>query len=243
MRDEIKSLTTLRFFAAFWVFLFHIDLRWPLPLGGALRAIVSHGAVGMSLFFILSGYVLAYSHPKGVDDLLTYSKRRFARIYPVYVLAGIITLPFLVLAQHGWRKNLELGFIIFSNVFLLQAWFPPLFQYWNNGGSWSISTEAFFYALFPLIIFLLLKSSNRQIFFGLAIAYVFSVVPGLSYVILPNSKPIFYAVPIFRLPEFYIGASCAVLMARGRLKFTRPACSLTLRYFNLFVVHGFCPSD
>lgn len=222
MRHEIKSLTTLRFLAALWVFVFHIDIRWPLPLPGPLKAIVMHGAVGMSLFFILSGYVLAYSHPDGIDNIKNYAKRRFARIYPVYVLAAIVTLPFLVLVQQGRRKIVEFLFIIFSNVFLLQAWFPPLFNYWNDGGSWSISVEAFFYALFPLLIFLLTKASNKQIFTALLIAYAASVLPGLSYVILPNSKPIFYALPIFRLPEFIIGAACAVLAGRGRLQFKKP---------------------
>jgi peptidoglycan/LPS O-acetylase OafA/YrhL len=49
----------LRFFAALYVFIFHIHLRWPLaPESTFLSNLLGQGAIGMSLFFVLSGLVL-----------------------------------------------------------------------------------------------------------------------------------------------------------------------------------------
>jgi peptidoglycan/LPS O-acetylase OafA/YrhL len=48
--SEIFPLTGLRFVAAFYVFLFHIQIRWPLVGRGALENLLAQGAVGMSFF-------------------------------------------------------------------------------------------------------------------------------------------------------------------------------------------------
>jgi len=61
-QKEILPLTGLRFVAAFYVFLFHIHIRWPLAGQPFLKNVLDQGAVGMSLFFVLSGFVLAYRY-------------------------------------------------------------------------------------------------------------------------------------------------------------------------------------
>lgn len=145
MRTEIRSLTALRFVAALWVFLFHVDLRWPLELPRAVEGVVQQGAVGMSLFFILSGFVLAHNYAAPGRK---YLWSRFARIYPVYTLAALVTIPFFSL--NGDVSVWQVAFAAVADVFMLQAWFPPLFPLWNFGASWSLSAEAFFYGVFPL---------------------------------------------------------------------------------------------
>jgi peptidoglycan/LPS O-acetylase OafA/YrhL len=67
----IKPLTSLRFFAAFLVFLFHFHIHY-FPLFGIPNVdfIISRGAIGMSLFFILSGFVLQYNY----GDLSIYKE-------------------------------------------------------------------------------------------------------------------------------------------------------------------------
>ena len=59
--SEVRPLTSLRFVAAFYVFVFHIHIRWPVGMGIADN-LLSAGAIGMSLFFMLSGFILAHRH-------------------------------------------------------------------------------------------------------------------------------------------------------------------------------------
>ena len=59
---KLEGLTILRFFAAFWVFIFHLNMRIPLGLPAKLTSIISSGAVAMPVFFMLSGFVLGWSY-------------------------------------------------------------------------------------------------------------------------------------------------------------------------------------
>lgn len=54
---ELPKLTGLRFVAALYVFVFHI--RWPLVESKFLANTLGQGAIGMSLFFMLSGFFSA----------------------------------------------------------------------------------------------------------------------------------------------------------------------------------------
>jgi peptidoglycan/LPS O-acetylase OafA/YrhL len=55
---SIKSLTSLRWLCAFYVFLFHMEIRVPVFGAGAVQNFILGGYAGMSFFFILSGFVL-----------------------------------------------------------------------------------------------------------------------------------------------------------------------------------------
>jgi peptidoglycan/LPS O-acetylase OafA/YrhL len=222
-RNEILPLTSLRFAAALYVFLFHFNLSLPIAATtGVVGRILAHGAIGMSLFFILSGFVLAFRFKDGVKNIQSYAFMRFSRIYPVYLLAALLAVPMLMTSLAKWPADtsIELGryaFIVFANVVLIQAWLPQLFAFWNDGGSWSISVEALFYALFPIVVNPLRKLSDRGLYISLIIFFIGSAIPGISYVLFPNPPnfTVFYAIPVFRLCEFMAGVTCGLLFARG----------------------------
>lgn len=218
---EILSLTGLRFVAALYVFAFHIHMRWPITKIPFIDNILSQGAIGMSVFFMLSGYLLMLHYSKASGGVRDYLINRFARIYPVYFLAGLVTLPWLGISLEGsefdyWINASRLAFIFLSNLFVIQAWFPPLFSYWNNGGSWSISVEVFCYVLLPTLIPHLNKLSMRSLMWTVGGLYSFSIMTGLAGKLFGGNYgiPVFYAMPIFRLPEFILGA-CAYLMIKN----------------------------
>jgi peptidoglycan/LPS O-acetylase OafA/YrhL len=127
LKPELLALTGLRFFAAFWVFLFHIHIRWSLTEFRFLKNVLSQGAVGMSIFFSLSGYVLAYRYWDTKVSVRNYLTNRFARIYPIYAMTAILTLPWLgiPLSYTSYpallKSILKTFFIFFSNIFLIQA--------------------------------------------------------------------------------------------------------------------------
>lgn len=222
---EIKCLTSLRFVAAFYVFLFHFHIRWPLTPYEGLNKFLSHGAYGMTLFFVLSGFVLSYRFKDGITDTKNYLFDRFTRIYPAYVLAAISTIPWLIITMHSHGVSPEkYALIILANIFLLQAWVPVFFLYWNNGGSWSISVEAFFYIMFPFVINKIKSLKNRDLMCLLFIFYVFTSYPGIAATIFKPTQPftVFYAIPIYRVSEFIIGVLCGALFIRG-IKIAKPS--------------------
>jgi len=120
---EILPLTSLRFIAAFYVFLFHLHIRWPLAKNQYICKILNSGAVGMSIFFILSGFILGYRYnltPK--LNLKKYYKSRFARIYPIYFVAALITLPWIgvnIITDFNIYQITKLLILIFTNILLV----------------------------------------------------------------------------------------------------------------------------
>ncbi len=216
---EILPLTSLRFVTAFYVFLFHVEIYWHLiPHGRLARALVK-GSCGMSMFFILSGFVLGYRFYNGVKNYKHYAFNRFTRIYPAYFLAALVTLPWLTYSLAPYDSvTLRYCFIILLNIVMLQAWIPQLFTMWNIGGSWSLSVEMFFYALFPFLINHIKNLSNKQLYVALFILYITASLPGISWILFTDKKVdtlIFYSLPIFRVSEFIIGLICGLLFAKG----------------------------
>lgn len=227
MKDEkeIFSLTGLRFVAAFYVFLFHIHIRWPISSHSLAKNVLDQGAIGMSLFFMLSGFVLAYRYADGRSTLKDYLINRFARIYPIYAVAALVTLPWIGInfVNSSLADTLkwigQLALLVFSNIFLIQAWFLQYFSHWNDGGSWSISVEAFCYILLPFFLPSLLQASMKRLFVIAAVCWLLAVLPGLSAALFNGpSNGVFYSMPIFRLPEFLIGV-CTYLAIRLGFKY------------------------
>lgn len=205
---EILPLTGLRFVAAAYVFAFHVEIRWPLPLAHPFDFVVGAGAAGMTLFFILSGYVLAYRYAGAPVQLKSYFINRLGRIYPVYLAAAALSAPvFLYQIAHAPHRLEKFLTLSLADLGLIQAWIPPAFSYWNNSGSWSISTEAFFYAMFPALLPVI--GRFREFGWVLLFLYFLSLLPGLAHLAFREEQAagltIFYQMPIFRLPEFTIG--------------------------------------
>ena len=65
MQKQLEPLTSIRFLFALLVVLFHGLEPRPDTLDvfpGLLKTVISHGYVGVSFFFVLSGFILAYSY-------------------------------------------------------------------------------------------------------------------------------------------------------------------------------------
>src|SRR5438067_6716989 len=142
-RRDLPSLTGLRWIAAFVVFVFH-TAGWGVRMS-AWWHWAHFGFIGVSFFFVLSGVVLTWSARPGQGAGQFYW-RRFARIYPSHFVTGAIAigLYLFVMPPH---KALWAGLLALA---LLHAWVPlPGVYSAANGVSWSLSCEAFFYALFP----------------------------------------------------------------------------------------------
>ncbi|MGK9414784.1 acyltransferase family protein [Pseudomonas cedrina] len=220
---EVLSLTGLRFFAALYVFVFHIQIRWPITEIDFIKNVINQGAIGMSIFFMLSGYLLMMNYVNAEGNTRRYLVNRFARIYPVYFVAGVVTLPWLGIHFSGnspelLMNMLKVAFIFIANLFVIQAWFPQMFSFWNNGGSWSISVEVFCYSILPFMAKTIRDYPSKNLIYLIGACYAFSVMAGVSVKLFGGyGVPVFYAMPIFRLPEFIIGACVFILLSRHPL--------------------------
>src|SRR5689334_3784923 len=102
---NLKPLTSLRFFAAFWVVLFHY---WRHLDVGFTSPIVQRGYLGVEVFFTLSGFILCHVYLSSVDEgrfrYGSFLWNRLARIYPLHLAAltamGTMALVGLALGFH-----------------------------------------------------------------------------------------------------------------------------------------------
>ncbi|RZA09202.1 MAG: acyltransferase [Proteobacteria bacterium] len=147
---ELKTLTSLRFFAAMLVVLTH---TMPLWLAGdynrlpfLIKNVVDAGIVAVPFFFTLSGFVLYYVYGKdgAHRDLGRFYQRRLVRIAPAAYLG--IALGVLAWANTPGRDP-GILLAIASHAFFLSAWLPSTL--FLNFPAWSLSGEVFFYLGFP----------------------------------------------------------------------------------------------
>lgn len=218
-RPSLPAVTSLRWLCAFYVFLFHFQNRAPFDVPPSIASVLTHGAVGMTFFFVLSGFILTYVYfesPRYSPG--SYLRARFARIYPAYAIT--VTLAFLLV---GYQLDGEKAVVnLIANVFVVQGWFFQLFPYGINGGTWSLSVEAFFYLLFPLLLPLIGGRSERQLFVCLAMFWAATWIPGhVNSLFSPDQWSAFYSSPVYRLPEFIIGMCLGVLYIRGKFSLLR----------------------
>src|SRR5437763_10072877 len=143
---NLKALTSVRFFAALHVALYH--LVRPFDLWGPLAPLFSSGYVAVSFFFLLSGFILTYSHAleyeRGKGNPTKFYVARFARIYPVYLLT---TLAAGWIMRGQFDKPIHIVAFL-ADLLALQTWSVRTANFFNIP-AWSISTEAFFYFVFP----------------------------------------------------------------------------------------------
>jgi peptidoglycan/LPS O-acetylase OafA/YrhL len=192
---SLDAQTALRFFAALAVVFFHVPFVLPESVGKDV--ILGDGALGVSFFFVLSGFILKHVSGREEVDWLHFYRRRMARVLPMhYLTLTVWTLMFF----SGWGNPLQdkLNSGV-ANVFVIHSFFNgPLFNLGFNAVSWSISVELFFYAIFPW-----LYQEKRAVFIVLAYAILFATIPkSLSNGINAAWPSFFYLNPLSRLFEF-----------------------------------------
>jgi peptidoglycan/LPS O-acetylase OafA/YrhL len=168
---RFQSLEAFRGMAAIMVVLYHSRFY----AENEYVAFVRHSDIFVDLFFVLSGFVMAYSYMDKIGEKISFRKfiiLRFGRLYPLHLFTLFLWLPYiavkLLMFERGIgdtdpsESNNLLTFI--SNVFLLHAidGYQPLS--WNFP-SWTISAEFFTYIFFFLFILFASRilSSQRKI--------------------------------------------------------------------------------
>ena len=143
---RLEQVTFTRFIAAMAIVFYHFGREVYPFTNYNVKEILLQVNVGVSYFFILSGFIMIISY--GVKQNINwfdYIKNRIARVYPLYILGTLVMLVVPLLA-------LDINvYDFFINATMLQSWMPTKAKLYNFPG-WSISVEFFFYILFPFLL-------------------------------------------------------------------------------------------
>lgn len=224
---KLDSLTSLRFFAAFWIVLYHsrdqFNCLWDLP-----REIVF--SQGVTFFFVLSGFILAfvYPHLSTKKEIKSYLLKRFGRIWPLHAAVLILvvaTLPQSVqLVQCSSPAPYPLIFA--ANLCMVHAWVPiDQFFFSFNPPSWSISNEIFFYLALPLILFFSCDKNLKKLAIPLSISFLIILFLCLfaNSMHLPMADPNSLSLqalvgvnPLVRIFDFILGVIFGTYFAQNK---------------------------
>ncbi|MGK5671613.1 acyltransferase family protein [Micromonospora sp. URMC 106] len=233
---RLPALTGYRFFLALTVALVHVFSTSQLFADDALQLglglTTPLASAALASFFTLSGFVLTWSAPPG-DTAARFWSRRFWKIVPLHVLGWAVAVGFLVATTApspatGVSADLEPGPAV-ASLLLVQGWVPS-WEYLSylNAPAWSISTEAFFYLLFPLLLPLVQRIPAHRLWrwcltFGggiLLVSVVSPLLPGAPQLgWLPfnlNEYWFVYTFPPVRLLNFLLGMVLARIVLTGR---------------------------
>nr|HEV7954715.1 acyltransferase [Candidatus Acidoferrales bacterium] len=235
LRPRLPGLTSLRFFAAFLVVLFHLQ-SMQITLGPVwFRELSSIGYVGVSFFFVLSGFILVYTCQGKSVNVMKFWRTRFARIYPAYVFSLLLMAPWFFYAATKLKFPLfawATGHLKSASLLVMtltQAWVPGNALAWNSV-CWSLSVESFFYLLFPLLLLVFARRSRGRLLFYVAASWTVGLAISIIYLWLKpdglsttNSEVInafwlnaLQFNPMARLPEFMMGMACGFLFLRSK---------------------------
>lgn len=214
----LPSLTSLRFFAALIVVLYHFGLYLP-PFAG-FGLVSSLGYTGVTFFFVLSGFVLTWSYRDG-DRALEFYGRRFARVWPLHAACtlAIVAIFFLIGTEQSAVK-------LSAVTLLLQSWLPPgEYHYAYNGPSWTLSCEMFFYLAFPMLIVFVRRISFSWmapflvVLSTIVVIATLAIAPLLAPTLGVSGEELYgytlYVFPAYRIIEFVLGITLGVAVRRG----------------------------
>lgn len=215
---QINQITFTRFIAALTVVFFHYGSH-TLPASIPwLKESIMAGPVAVNFFYVLSGFIMAIAYyqikPAAPINKKRYWIARFARIYPVYLVA-LLLMTVANFSDLG-EKPLSLPL----HITMLQAWLPSYPMTLNNPG-WSLSVEAFFYLCFPFLLALIYHSGLKYLTFTTLICWLITqyvLLSGINspeYSVNGSLHDFVYYNPLMHLNAFLTGLVCGVIFKQN----------------------------
>ncbi len=192
---------------------------------GLLNKALTNASLAVSYFFVLSGFIIGYVY-QGTDFSDKINRKnfwvaRFARIYPLYLLAFVLVLFTMMVLKHS-----HFGIIsILLQLLCLQTLKPGIVMEINYVG-WSISVELFFYLLFPFLMMYWRKKSTGTILLQSLMFWLGNLVLHfllLKYLFDParyNVGQFIAFFPLLHLNTFIIGLAASIACKTYLLKHT-----------------------
>ena len=161
-QSQIFGIDFLRFFAAFLVMIYHLSfVSWASPYNRGLPSanilqgyeplapFVGTGWIGVPIFFVISGFVIAYTADG--SSPMRFLKRRITRLGPGVWVCASLSVPLLLMSGVGLTE-------VFKE-FMASVLFVPLVKHVASS-YWTLPVEIVFYSL---IFILLCRNGFRHV--------------------------------------------------------------------------------
>lgn len=249
---HFPGLNNLRFLAALSVLVFHVeDKKRLLGLNPHwLDRLTVVGDLGVTLFFVLSGFLITYlllaeRQTAQTVSIKKFYLRRILRIWPLYYLIlilGFFVLPHIALFQMdntslintGNFTQLLLFFLFFSNIgFSVYGNLPYIDQ------TWSVAIEEQFYLLWPII----LKYVRNILPVLLLIIFAFAglrAFVGSMYLQGELYRKAYSFLYYMRIDNMAVGAVFAWLLFNKKEDILRLVFSKTTQVITIVLLLGLC---
>ena len=188
-KQYFPALTGIRAIATYMVFAYHFNpfrgyADEPGTISSKLFSFCGELHLGLTIFFILSGFVITLRYQDNVQLtkpwVATYALNRFARIFPVFAVVFSVTLVVMAfkidyehIKQHVYFPAISKPVSILLNLTLLKGFFDD-FKFAGIAQSWSLTAEACFYCTVPFVLV-----SNLPVFRRMALYIAASLAIGL----------------------------------------------------------------
>lgn len=234
VKQFFPALTGYRAIAAWMIFVYHFTPFNSPKYPAWIKAIVWEFHIGVDMFFVLSGFLIAYRY---FNDYPIHFKRymvnRIARIYPMYFLITLAVFVVWYLQNQSWDiiKTYEL----LSSVTMSKALFSSFFLSGIPQG-WTLTLEEMFYLTAPLYFILIRKWKGWLLLLPLLIFGIFaglkmlSGIPGNTYGFLQTNIHAY-------IIEFFAGIGLALLiLKKKRLNINLPKTGLGITFILFYLL-------
>jgi peptidoglycan/LPS O-acetylase OafA/YrhL len=235
------GLTSLRAVAALMVYLHHFNplTKGTTFLGIPVWGIINEFHIGVTIFFVLSGFLIASRYMDNKISFKKYLWNRFVRIYPIYF---ILTLLTFVLKGVNTEYSYRLWTLFILNITFLRGFIEST-KFSLVAQGWSLTVEETFYFLAPLI-FLLFRRYGIVVYF----TPVLLILAGLVLSKMFNNSALYGGGDFFmnytffgRSTEFFVGIFLAQIVKEYNkselFKWIRPIQGVMFGVLLVWVLH------
>lgn len=148
-RKRLAELDAMRGIAAMLVLLYHFNYKYEPrdPSVGELPLLFGWGHHGVSLFFAISGFVIAMTLER-MTRVSDFAWSRFTRLFPVYWAAMLVTMAVVWIGND--LKLMVSPMVALANATMVHYWFDIQSV---DGSYWSLSIELSFYLVMAAVLY------------------------------------------------------------------------------------------
>lgn len=182
---RLLQLDSMRFFALLIIVISHFEFLTKSSIGNVFSTYLQNPILAVDYFFLLSGFGLFYSGfskniPHSIFDSIKYAFAKIKKIYPLYIISLLISIPNLVFIRNGDLENICIKFLV--DLTLCQSFFGvSQLSHGINGVCWFLSTLFLCYILAPKMIFFIKKRCENLKASVLSLASTILIILFLSF--------------------------------------------------------------
>lgn len=204
MIERLDRLDHLRALAAFLVVAWHLSTTWGhhIPNGLRFLSFIKQGHTGVSIFCVISGFILTTIYVKRETTYATFITSRFLRVAPLFVF-----IVFLSFFASDWSAS---DLLISTLTGLVRGGLQSF-----AGPGWTVLIEMQFYLMFPFLLIFTRRYGARYV---VGLLLTFLLVRAATWIATGTVQQIAYYSIFGRMDQFLIGMIAAIILTNERTR-------------------------